>query len=66
VLLGEPKRVVQERLANRQPTWRNPTERNGKLVWYAATVGTEPSIPDVILKRVNESSRSRVDEAQIN
>lgn len=54
VLLGEPKRIVQERLANRQPTWRNPTERNGKLVWYAAPVGTEASIADVILERVQE------------
>jgi sirohydrochlorin cobaltochelatase len=54
VLLGEPERVVQERLANRQPTWRNPTERNGKLVWYAAAVGTEPHIADVILERVRE------------
>jgi sirohydrochlorin cobaltochelatase len=54
VLLGEPERVVKERLANRQPTWRNPTERHGKLVWYAAAVGTEPQIADVILERVRE------------
>ncbi|HWD91143.1 MAG TPA: CbiX/SirB N-terminal domain-containing protein [Verrucomicrobiae bacterium] len=54
VLLGEPKRIVQERLANRQPTWRNPTERHEKLVWYAAAVGTEPRIADVILERVRE------------
>jgi sirohydrochlorin cobaltochelatase len=53
-LLGEPKRIVQERLANAKPTWRNPTERNGKLVWYATAVGTEPHIADVILERVRE------------
>jgi sirohydrochlorin cobaltochelatase len=64
VLLGEPKRIVQERLANRQPTWRNPTERNGKLVWYAAAVGTEPRVADVILERVRESCGSRGNEAQ--
>ena len=52
VLLGEPKRLVEERLAKGQPTWRNPTERNDKLVWYAAAVGTEPRIADVILQRV--------------
>jgi len=54
VLLGEPERVVKERLAQRQPTWRNPTERHGKLVWYADAVGTEPHIADVILERVRE------------
>jgi sirohydrochlorin cobaltochelatase len=54
VLLGEPKRLVAERLAARQPTWRNPTERNGKLLWYAPAVGTEPRMADVILERVRE------------
>ena len=29
-MLGEAKRVVQERLKNGQPTWRNPTEKHGK------------------------------------
>ena len=56
VLLGEPERLVKERLASRQTTWRNPTERNGKFVWYAAAVGTEPRIADVILERVVEAS----------
>ena len=54
VLLGEPERLVKERLANGQPTWRNPTERNDKLVWYASAVGTEPQIADLILERVRE------------
>ena len=57
VLLGEPERIVKERLASGQPTWRNPTERHGKLVWYATAVGTEPGIADVILERVAEASR---------
>ena len=52
VLLGEPERVVQARLRAGQPTWRNPTEKQGKLVWYAASVGSEPLIADVILDRV--------------
>lgn len=54
VLLGEPERIVKQRLAAGQPTWRNPTERNGKLVWYSPAVGTEPGIADVILQRVRE------------
>lgn len=54
VLLGEPERLVRERLAASQPTWRNPTERNGKLIWYSRSVGTEPHIADVILERVRE------------
>ena len=57
VLLGEPKRVVRERLQSGQPTWRNPTEKNGKLVWYSAAVGSEPHIADVILERVREAAR---------
>ena len=55
VLLGEPKRVVQERLAAGRPTWRNPTERNGRLVWYASAVGTDPRVAEVILERVREA-----------
>jgi sirohydrochlorin ferrochelatase len=45
---------VKERLAAGQPAWRNPTEKNGKLVWYSPAVGTEPGIADVILERVRE------------
>lgn len=56
VLLGEPERIVKERLAAGRPTWRNPTERNGKLVWYASAVGTEPHVAEVILQRVREAA----------
>ncbi len=59
VLLGEAKRTVQERLAAGQPTWRNPTEKNGKLVWYAPAVGTDPLIADVILERVREMADTK-------
>src|SRR3954466_15286642 len=31
-MLGEPDRLVKSRLAAGQPTWRNPTEKKGKLV----------------------------------
>jgi sirohydrochlorin cobaltochelatase len=55
VLLGEPERVVRERLAAGAPTWRNPTERQGKLVWYAPAVGTDPRVAEVILGRVREA-----------
>jgi sirohydrochlorin cobaltochelatase len=54
VLLGEPEQIVKQRLAAGQPTWRNPTERDGKFVWYSTAVGTEPGIADVILERVME------------
>jgi len=56
VLLGESKPAVQQRLANGQPAWRNPTERNGKLVWYSPAVGSEPHLADVILERVREAA----------
>jgi sirohydrochlorin cobaltochelatase len=56
VLLGETKKNIAERLAAGQPAWRNPMERNGKLVWYAPAVGTEPGVADVILERAREAS----------
>jgi sirohydrochlorin cobaltochelatase len=56
-LLGEPERLIRQRLDAGQPTWRNPTEKQGKLVWYTASVGTEPHIPDVIMERVREGGR---------
>ena len=57
VLLGEAERIVKQRLAAGQPTWRNPTEKNGKFVWYSLSVGTEPLMADVILERVKEAAR---------
>lgn len=57
VMLGEPQRVVKARLNSGQPTWRNPTEKKGKLVWYSASVGNEPHVAEVILERVREMAR---------
>ena len=62
VLLGEPERIVKERLAAGLPTWRNPTERGGKLIWYSASVGTEPLLADVILQRVREAAGNLVSD----
>jgi len=59
MMLGEPKRLVRARLAAGKPTWRNPTERKEKLVWYAPSIGNEPHIADVILERVREAARQR-------
>ena len=56
VLLGEPKRTVEQRLAANQPVWRNPTEKNGKLVWYSSAVGAAPEMAEVILERVREAA----------
>ncbi|MGH7951815.1 MAG: CbiX/SirB N-terminal domain-containing protein [Limisphaerales bacterium] len=56
VLLGEPKRIVKERLDAGHPVWRNPTERHGKLVWYSSAVGSDPEIAAVILERVSEAA----------
>jgi sirohydrochlorin cobaltochelatase len=54
VLLGEAKNIVEQRLTAGQPAWRNPSEKNGRLVWYAPAVGTAPEVVDVILERVRE------------
>ena len=56
MMLGEPERLVRSRLAAGQPTWRNPTERKDKLVWYSPSIGNEAHIPDVILQRVREAA----------
>lgn len=56
VLLGEPERAVSQRMREGKPTWRNPTERNGKLVWYTKSIGLDPRIAEVILERVRESA----------
>lgn len=57
VMLGEPEALVRERYRAGQPTWRNPTERRGKRVWYSASIGNEPHLADVILDRVREAAR---------
>jgi sirohydrochlorin cobaltochelatase len=56
VMLGEAERIVQKRYREGQPTWRNPTEKKGKLVWYTPSIGSEPHLPDVILERVREGA----------
>jgi sirohydrochlorin cobaltochelatase len=57
VLLGEVKRIVEQRIASGQPVWRNPTEKNGKLVWYSSAIGSDPGMADVILERVREAAK---------
>ena len=56
MMLGEPERHVRERMRLGQPTWRNPTERKGKMVWYTPSIGSEPHLPEVILQRVREAA----------
>ena len=57
VLLGEAKSIVEKRLSANQPSWRNPTEKNGKLVWYSPAVGSDPGIADVILESAREAAK---------
>ena len=54
ILLGEEEQVVRVRLKNGQSPWNNPTEKHGKLVWYAAAVGTHPEIVNIVIKRARE------------
>ena len=56
VMLGAAARVVQQRYQSGQPTWRNPTEKRGKRVWYSTSIGNEPALADVILERVREAA----------
>jgi sirohydrochlorin cobaltochelatase len=57
VLLGESASVVKQRLANRQPAWRNPTEKRDHRVWYTPCAGSDPVLTEVILARVRESAQ---------
>lgn len=59
VMLGEARAQVQERLKQKQPTWRNPTEKQGKRLWYAASIGSEPLVADVIMERVREAAATK-------
>ena len=59
VMLGEPERIVRDRLKQGRPSWRNPTEKQGKLLWYTASIGSEPHISDVILERVREAAQGK-------
>ena len=59
VLLGEPERIVKKRLQEGKAPWRNPTERKGKLVWYAESVGSDPALAEVILERVREAAAEK-------
>ena len=56
VMLGVPGRDARERLKQGQPAWRNPTERDGKRIWYTAAIGGEPGLAGVILERVREAA----------
>jgi sirohydrochlorin cobaltochelatase len=56
ILLGEPRDTVEQRLQRGQSTWKNPTSRHGKLVWYSASVGGASQIAEVILDRVHEAA----------
>jgi sirohydrochlorin cobaltochelatase len=57
VMLGAPKETVTERLKLGQPTWRNPTERAGKRLWYSASIGSEPLMAEIVLERVAEMAQ---------
>ena len=57
MMLGEPADAVRSRLVAGRPTFVNPTERNGRRVWYARSVGSEPLLVDVIVERVREAVR---------
>lgn len=55
VLLGESAATVRGRLEAGRSTWRNPTERQGRRIWYAPGIGFEPLLTEVILERAREA-----------
>ena len=57
VLLGESEVAVRQRRLANKSTWKNPSNKHDKLVWYAHSVGTAPELVEVILDRVREATR---------
>jgi sirohydrochlorin cobaltochelatase len=57
VLLGEAEKTVRKRIGAGQPAWRNPSEKNHRLIWYASAIGTDPLIAELVLARVREMDR---------
>jgi sirohydrochlorin cobaltochelatase len=55
VLLGESPESVASRLRSGQPTWINPTVREGRRVWYTPGIGGDPRMLRVVLERVAEA-----------
>lgn len=55
VMLGEPEAAVQARFKAGEPTWLNPTEKQGRRIWYAPSIGREPLLAEVVLERVREA-----------
>jgi sirohydrochlorin cobaltochelatase len=58
VILGAGAETVRRRLARGRPAWRNPTERRGKLLWLSPSVGTHPSLAEVVMERVREAAEA--------
>ncbi|MGC8743227.1 MAG: CbiX/SirB N-terminal domain-containing protein [Verrucomicrobiia bacterium] len=54
ILLGESRNEVIKRIELGLSPIKNPTERNGKLVWYAEPAGDDPRIIDIIIRRIIE------------
>ena len=62
MMLGASGETINKALRSGQPTWRNPTERLGKRVWYTRSIGLDPEITQVILQRVDEAAGWSPDE----
>ena len=58
VLLGESPEVVASRMQSGQPTWINPTVREGRRVWYTPGIGSDPRLLETVMERVWEAETS--------
>lgn len=56
VMLGESRAEVEARYRAGRPTWNNPTRRQDRCAWYAASIGNEPHLADVIVERAREAA----------
>jgi sirohydrochlorin cobaltochelatase len=58
VLMGESPEAVASRMRSGEPTWINPTLREGRRVWYTPGIGSDPRMLRVVLERVAEAEES--------
>jgi sirohydrochlorin cobaltochelatase len=54
-ILGEAQRIIETRVKEGKPAWRNPTEKKGKLIWLADSVGSHPAVDAIIEESAMEA-----------
>lgn len=57
IALGQPERMVKENVTRGEPTWSNPTLKNGRHIWITPPIGLSSQLPDLIIGHLKELLR---------